>query len=67
MEKVNFINYRNRHHKCKWCQYYKHNVEDIGTSYFIFNKCLLKDKNIKYPSLPTLCKYYINNIERRNK
>lgn len=50
--------YRQKHHKCKWCKYYKYN--SLQECHWItpYGECVLKDKIINYDNILRLCKYY---------
>lgn len=50
--------YRKKHKRCKWCKYYKHIIEQWGTSFYSYDKCRLKEKTLEYYFWAKLCKYY---------
>lgn len=53
--------YRQKHPKCKWCKYYKHNYKEVGCQPFSWYNCELKDKpiNENFNKIRAkFCKYY---------
>ena len=53
----NMIAYRQKHKRCKYCQYYRARTLPIPFSPEI-KECLLKDKKIDYENIPRFCKEY---------
>ena len=63
----NTLEYRQKHKKCKYCEYYEATALPIPYSPII-RECVLKDKQIKYIGLPRFCRWYqVKNNERTAK
>ena len=63
------LEYRQKHHKCQWCKYYKYVCRYLYLEIASYEECILKDKFIYFSNFPTLCRYYEvkNTEEEENK
>lgn len=58
MMNKDILDYRKKHHKCKWCKWYKWHSLEQGHWIVCYASCILKDKVIHFEDFPTICKYY---------
>lgn len=52
------LDYREKHPRCEYCEYYKGTNVDYPFYIGTIHTCKLKDRFIKFPNMLTFCRYY---------